>query len=218
MSHETWIPKTLQHKEHNFLGKLIAFEGLDGSGKSSLAQLTSEYLAAQGIDNMVTKIPTNEVRQTKYWMEFYSNPSYEHETVDPFGISLLIFADRILHISNAVVPALKRGVWVICDRYVLSSFVYHFSEVHINLASRILEPDLKILVDVEGNESARRVKKRGEHETESEIQSKNDIRNRYLKLAEKNKYAVVNTTNQSAADSFSQILPLIKALDPNRIK
>lgn len=100
------------------IGKFITFEGGEGSGKSTQSKLLHQYLRDQGVDAIWTR-------------EIGGTPEAEkirnlimQETLTDFSELLMIFAARHEHITNLIVPALKEGKYVICDRFIDSSIAY----------------------------------------------------------------------------------------------
>lgn len=91
----------------------IAFEGIDGSGKSTMSTKVEEYLTNKGKDVLWTREPSEPYRS----MIFDPNISDEEEL-------LLFMADRARHINKVIKPAINKGQIVITDRYILSSYAY----------------------------------------------------------------------------------------------
>lgn len=99
----------------------ISFEGTEGVGKSTLIQGVALYLATQGIDYIVTREPggTPLAEQIRGLLL-----TPDGEPVAPACELLLLFAARAQHLSQVIEPALARGQWVLCDRFVDASFAY----------------------------------------------------------------------------------------------
>jgi len=100
-------------------GLLIAFEGLDGAGCSTQTLLLSALLEKQGLKTQTTKEPTNNLigglirgQLTGEWK------------ASPECLQLLFAADRAHHQKREIIPQLKKGYIVICDRYVFSSIAF----------------------------------------------------------------------------------------------
>ena len=108
-------------KPHSTDGKLITFCGLDGCGKSSMIKMTTQLFIENGIDFVVTKQPTDTIRKSEIFRTFMDCPdnnAYEYRS-----LSLIAAADRIQHTREIILPALKSGKIVICDRYFYSCAV-----------------------------------------------------------------------------------------------
>lgn len=99
----------------------ISFEGTEGVGKSTLIRGVAEYLQAQGIDFIVTREPggTPLAEQIRGLLL-----TPDGEKIAPACELLLLFAARAQHLSQVIEPALARGQWVLCDRFVDASFAY----------------------------------------------------------------------------------------------
>ena len=95
---------------------LITFEGIDGSGKSTLIKQVGEYLKSKNLNTLITYEPYNEdirnlIKSGKYL---------------PKAELALFTADRVQHIENIILPALKDNMIVLCDRFIDSTIAYQF--------------------------------------------------------------------------------------------
>lgn len=104
---------------HNKSGKLIVFEGADGSGKSTQAQKVHEYCQKNGIPAIMTMEPGG----TKLG-HMIKEILHGDMDIDPYANLGLILAARAQHIKEVVRPALEKGILVISDRGPLSTFMY----------------------------------------------------------------------------------------------
>lgn len=102
-------------------GKLVVFEGCEGSGKSTQLRLLSEYLKERGVDFILTREPGgSEIsEQIRNIILNGKNTAMCDECE-----ALLYAAARIQHLKETIEPALKAGKLVVCDRYVYSSLAY----------------------------------------------------------------------------------------------
>jgi dTMP kinase len=97
----------------------VTFEGLDGSGKSTQAELLRAHLAAEGEDVVATREPGGtELGERVRDLVLHGGH------VAPWAEALLYAAARAQHVEEVIRPALARGASVICDRYVDSSVAY----------------------------------------------------------------------------------------------
>jgi dTMP kinase len=136
-------------------GLLIAFEGGEGSGKTTQARLIAIWLREQGYDVVMT----HEPGATKIGMRLRALLlDTSHTGMSPHAEALMYAADRAEHVATVIAPALDRGAIVITDRYVDSSLAYQGAGrnlpvediAHFNwwaTGGRI--PDLTILLDMD---------------------------------------------------------------------
>ena len=139
-------------RPHN--GWFIAFEGGDGTGKSTQARALADWLRGdQGHDVVLTREPG----ATAVGVRLREVLLGEGEAVGPRAEALLFAADRAHHVGSLVQPALARGAIVITDRYVDSSIAYQGAGRALNVeeidyisrwATGGLVPDLIVLLDV----------------------------------------------------------------------
>lgn len=99
----------------------ISFEGTEGVGKTTLITRLADHWREQGIEVVLTREPggtplAEQIRQ----LLIASND----ETMSADCELLLLFAARAQHLSQVIEPALARGAWVLCDRFIDSSFAY----------------------------------------------------------------------------------------------
>jgi dTMP kinase len=135
-------------------GKFITLEGIEGAGKSTLAQFASAWLGRHGIAVRLTREPggtplAERVRQIV--LERGAEP------VSPLTETLLMFAARALHVQNVIRPALARAEWVVCDRFSDATRAYQGSGRGVDaalidaLALAVhgdLKPDCTLLLDL----------------------------------------------------------------------
>ena len=112
--------------------KFITFEGVDGSGKSTQAKLLAGYLSGRGDKVFLTREPgegrLGEVIRTEIL-------DRKDISIDPYAELCLFCADRAQHVRELILPKLKDGYTVICDRYYDSTLAYQGS-------GREIDPDL----------------------------------------------------------------------------
>ncbi len=164
----------------------IALEGIDGSGHTTQAHALARALEARGRKVFVTAQPSTGPIG-KIIRDYLQGrvPHFEHF---PEGLALLFAADRLHHIGTEIKPKLDEGYDVICDRYVLSSWVYQGLQVTEDWVRRInqfaLHPDLTLVIDTPIIEAKQRRDSRGGIEEIFEAQHlQQTIRERYLELS-----------------------------------
>ena len=131
-------------------GRFVVFEGLDGAGTTTQTALLHAHLAVRGVDVETTREPTTGP------VGALLRQALEGRVVlDPVTMALAFAADRTDHLHNpvnGVLRSLDEGRWVLCDRYLLSSFAYQASEaVPLDWLAAInghaTVPDLTVFVD-----------------------------------------------------------------------
>jgi len=105
-------------------GHFIVLEGIDGSGTTSQLEALAAILRARGHDVMTTREPSDGPAG----MLARKHLDTRSRALDPHALALLFAADRLDHVRSVIAPALDTGRVVLCDRYVLSSFVYQALE------------------------------------------------------------------------------------------
>jgi len=154
------MSKSLSH------GRFIAFEGGEGAGKSTQANLLAKSLSERGLTVDLTREPGGTPGAEAIRAMLLDPPlgGWEAEAE-----ALLFAAARSDHVARRIRPALARGEWVICDRFVDSSRAYQGGAGGLgdeavltlhNVGSGGLRPDLTILIQVQGAESVERLRER----------------------------------------------------------
>ncbi|MBS4535907.1 dTMP kinase [Clostridium sp. D2Q-14] len=135
-------------------GLFITIEGPDGAGKSTQIRLLKEYFKNQGKDIIVTREPGGTDISEKIRDIILDN---DNITMADTTEALLYAASRAQHVHEKIIPALKEGKIVICDRFVHSSLVYQgiarglgIEEVrYINdFAIEGIKPDVTLFFDI----------------------------------------------------------------------
>ena len=148
------------------LGKFITFEGGEGAGKSTQIHLLAEYLKAKGIACTVTREPgggkiSEDIRK------ILLHKADNHCTDE--CEALLIAAARVQHVHDIILPSLKAGKIVLCDRYIHSTFAYqaYGRGLDINFLKAInapaieqIMPDCTFFLDLPPNVAFHRKDKR----------------------------------------------------------
>jgi dTMP kinase len=134
-------------------GRFIVLEGGDASGKSTQATRLATELRTRGL----AVYETFEPGATGAGALIRELLLHRRETIAPATEALLMAADRAQHVAEQLVPAVGRGDWVVCDRYLPSSLVYQGVVRGIGVqavedlnreATRGIDPDLVIVLDV----------------------------------------------------------------------
>jgi len=191
-------------------GIFIAFEGGEGSGKSTQVDLLATALIAKGLDVVVTREPG----ATDVGLQIRSLLLDRQASTGPAGVvlapraeALLYAADRAHHVASVVRPALAKGSVVISDRYIDSSLAYQGAGRTLPVdevswlskwATGGLRPDLVVLLDIEPSVGMARVTGRGVADRlEGESLSFHErVRYAFLDLAaaDSRRYLIVDAT------------------------
>lgn len=147
-------------------GRFITFEGGEGAGKSTQVRLLAAWLEAQGKEVLVTREPGGTP----------GAEAIRALLLDPAGTdwtlpaeALLFAAARADHVARVIRPALARGAWVICDRFLDSTRAYQGGEGALpddiilqlhGIGSGGLLPDLTILLEVSPEAASQRLRQR----------------------------------------------------------
>ena len=110
-------------------GKLISFEGIEGVGKSTTINYIKKFLEKNNIDVYCTREPGG----TKFGESVRDILLSNKSVISPEAELLLIFAIRNQHIEDIIIPKLKNGTWVLCDRFIDASFAYQGYGKKVNL-------------------------------------------------------------------------------------
>ncbi len=101
---------------HNFPGKLIIVEGIDGSGKSTQLQLAMRYLQAKGLASVFHRMEQRRSGQDDH------QKGKKKMSLTPMTFSLLHATDFAHRLVHNILPPLKAGMIVLADRYVYTAF------------------------------------------------------------------------------------------------
>lgn len=171
-------------------GRFITFEGIDGAGKSSAIGHVAALLKARGLSILQTREPGGtavgeRIREVLLTSDVTPLPETE---------ALLVFAARLQHLREVILPALDRGTWVLCDRFTDATLAYQGGgrgvarerlEVLRDWVQQGRDPDLTILFDAPVDTAGARLQGRGDLDRfEREARSFHArVRDAYLDLA-----------------------------------
>lgn len=153
--------KKLKLKANRYPGKLIVFEGVDGSGKTTLADKAVDFLGNRGIACKYVKMPSDRVRNLSIFNDYdNSTDSETRNTVDLINITVFVSGDRLLTLDTEIIPALKEGKYVLCDRYCFTGFVRCDDDIIYRISKRFIRPDCTFLATASPLTVEKRVKGR----------------------------------------------------------
>lgn len=209
-------------------GKLITFEGVDGSGKSTQLRMLASELLMKGFEVLTTCEPGGTPLGRRLREAFLET----EENVAPLAELLLFAADRAQHVNFLIKPALAEGKIVISDRYADATFAYQgagrgFSESTVNqiieLATDGLKPDLTIFFDLPLEKAFLRTNNRDDAGIQKNRMDKETtdfygrVRDAYLKIAEREpeRFRIVNAEG-STSEVQSRVLEIVLEFLENR--
>lgn len=142
-------------------GILIAFEGIDGSGKSTQARRLAAFFQEMGVPAMLTREPTGGPWGQRIRVLIRTG----RHGITPEEEYRLFVNDRKEHVEQEILPALREGKWVIVDRYYFSTMAYQgalgLDPLRIKKENEAFAPvpDLLILLDIAPEEAISRIEK-----------------------------------------------------------
>jgi dTMP kinase len=155
---------------HDLPGRLIVFEGTDGSGKTTLTRTAVEAAGRLGRRAVEISLLANHVKDSAEFRDYSGNPEASLERVDLLALSLVCAGSRLQQVRMDVLGELIRGSWVFCDRYVFTTWA-EFLALSTSGRDRealrpVLEvfpaPDLRVLAHASPELCFRRVAARPE--------------------------------------------------------
>jgi dTMP kinase len=175
-------------------GRFITLEGPEGSGKTTAARHLASWLRSRDVPVVLTQEPGGtplgeEIRRIVLHMRGMS------DDLDPRADALLYAAGRAQHVARIIRPALDRGDWVVCARYIDSSLAYQGAGYGNDMAElRRLQdfatfgllPDLTLLLDVPVEVGLERTRRRAEwnrFEDTEQVAFFEAVRSAYLRMA-----------------------------------
>ncbi|KLL03229.1 MAG: thymidylate kinase [Mycoplasmataceae bacterium CE_OT135] len=177
---------------------LISFEGIDGSGKTSLVEKLSKELPG----SFITKEPRGTELGKRVWQLTNEALANEKLTIDSWSQFFLFAAAHNEHLKTIVRPQLEQGKIVLVDRYIDSTFVYQGlrgnlaeeqKKARVNSIREVLQkfintpfPHLTFILDLEPAKAQTRLNKREEINNwdNLNLEFHHQIRQGYLKLKE----------------------------------
>ena len=201
-------------------GYFISFEGIDGSGKSTQIQKLAEFLEARDFDIVITREPggSKGAEEIRNLLLQGNIDRWSAETE-----ILLFTAARRDHLERIILPALKEGKIVICDRFTDSTRMYQGMR-GVNLRNLVdtlnekvinFDPDLTIIIDINPEISLKRAKSRKTVEERFEdfgVDLQMKMRKGFVELAKEFGDRIEVVDGQQSVDKLAQdICSLVKA-------
>jgi dTMP kinase len=195
----------------------VTFEGIDGSGKSTQAELLAGWLREQGRTVLATREPGGTPVG-----EAVRNLVLHGDDVSPWAEAALFAAARAEHAESAIRPALERGEDVVCDRYLDSSVAYQgiarglgedsVRELNLTVTRRLL-PERTFLVLVAPEEARRRASDLRDRIEQEDDEFMHRVDRAYRALAEHEPGRIVALDgDRPAAEIAEEIREHVRAL------
>ena len=179
--------------QSNNKGKFIAFEGIDGSGKSTQIRILAERLKMQGDTCYTTMEPTDSPIGSLIHQIMTGRIKTDNKV-----IAALFVADRLDHLLNdvdGIVSKVNEGITVLTDRYYFSSYAYQSVDMPMDWiiqaneqSCQILRPTVNIFIDTDPDIAMERIARNRFHRELFEKKSRLiEVREKYLEAFEKRK-------------------------------
>jgi dTMP kinase len=211
--------------ETSVAGRFITLEGGEGAGKSTHVKRLAAALAGAGIEAVATREPggapgAEEIRRILV--------EGEPGRWAPLTETLLHFAARAEHVARTIRPALDRGAWVVCDRFVDSTMAYQgyaqgVGRAKVEEVARAVlgafRPDLTLILDVPADQGLARSAKRGGSGTRYEsmgLEFHAKLREAFLDIAkrEPDRCFVIDATEPKDAVAAAILAAVRERLQP----
>lgn len=207
-------------------GKFITLEGGEGCGKSTQSKLLATALNKLGIDALTTKEPGGTPDGAVLRNLLVTG---DKDRFDAMTECMLYFADRRIHLTQVIWPALEKNQWVISDRYADSTEAYQYygydkrisrevlSELY-KMAAGDFKPDLTIILDMDPKRGMERSFAKAENMAVKELrfESKslefhNNLRKGFQEIALREpERCVVIDADRSVEEVHENIMKIVK--------
>ena len=197
---------------NKILGKFITIEGIEGVGKTTNMAFIEGWLKKNNIKYTSTREPGGTpMAESIRDLLLASRDEVMHENTE----LLLMFASRAQHLAEVILPSLRRGEWVLCDRFTDASYAYQgggrgVSNKKISILEYLvqdnLRPDLTLLLDIPVNQGLKRALNRSKPDRfeQEKIEFFERVRSRYLlrSVEFSNQYKVIDAANTLTKDQL----------------
>ncbi len=185
---------------------LIAIEGIDGAGKTTLAKKLKKWFENRGMKATIVKEP-GESEWGKMVRE--RNFSAEEELE-------LFLKDREINVKEKILPEISKGNVVIMDRYYYSNIAYQgakglsIEEIKVKNERIAPKPDIVLLLDCSPEKCVERVKKRGKTSRFEKLDYLKKVRELFLKIASTDKRVRIINAEKSEEEVFKSAIKIIE--------
>lgn len=183
-----------KRKPPSFPGRFVTFEGGEGAGKTTLIEGLARILKERGFPVLLTREPGGTTLGLKI-RKLLEEQGPEGERLVPEAELFLFFADRAQHVEQVILPALEKGVHVLCDRYHDSTLAYQgygrglpVATLSLHLKCLRIKPDRTYLLDLPPEAGLQRIHSGRNSLTPLELEPPSfhhRVREGYLSMARK---------------------------------
>ena len=200
------------------MNKLITFEGIDGSGKSTQINLLKTKFDKNNINNIVVREPGGNVISEKIRDILLDNKN----NINEYTEVLLFMSSRSQLVNEIIKPALKNNHFVLCDRYIDSTIAYQGYGSGINkkdidilndFAVQGVLPKLTLFFDLDINTALNRMSINKDRMEKSNLQFWKNVRSGYLELSKKysQRFVVLDCNNKNQEQINIELLSIINS-------
>jgi dTMP kinase len=202
------------------VGYFITFEGIEGSGKTTQIGLLAEHLDSLGYPVVMTREPggcpiADKIRAILL--------DAANSSISPLTELMLYAAARAQHVSEVIIPALKQGAIVLCDRFTDATLAYQGAgrgiaretmDILNQLACQSLRPDLTVLIDCDVTIGLERARRRidttsGPREERFELEAlefHQSVRDGYLEIARREPQRFITVDGNGSVEDISEAI------------
>lgn len=203
-------------------GLLVAFCGVDGSGKSTMIAKMQDYLGSRGPAPVTVQQPSSLVRSIGLFRRFHDAPEYPK--VDYRALLLFTTGDRMMQSDEVIRPALRSGAPVIADRYIFCTLANMMARgysgdrwIH-EIVQRIPKPDLTVFMDVSIPIAQERIRQRPEEkDLYLDLGLMSRVSQAYRRLSDNGWMLRVDSETNSPEECFEQIRAAVSNLCPAHV-
>ena len=191
----------------------ITFEGIDGSGKSTQANLLIERLSSLNIENLFLREPGGTTISEEIRTVLLNNRKDEMSSRTE---ALLMCASRAQLTKDIIIPEMKAGKWIIADRFADSTLAYQGGGRGIDLdwlirlnefATYGIEPDLTFYIDIDPEVGFQRRKDLASDRIENAgVEFQRDIRKKYLEIVNNFSDRIVKVDGNLSVEDISKFI------------
>ena len=191
----------------------ITFEGIDGSGKSTQANLLINRLSSLNIENLFLREPGGTTISEEIRTVLLNNRKDEMSSRTE---ALLMCASRAQLTKDIIIPEMKAGKWIIADRFADSTLAYQGGGRGIDLdwlirlnefATYGIEPDLTFYIDIDPEVGFQRRKDLASDRIENAgIEFQRDIRKKYLEIVNNFSDRIVKVDGNLSVEDISKFI------------